>query len=164
MSWLSDFDKLNQTTKSISLSIGVSIPFWLVAIYLFKKPLYEQGDYIIIGAFCLCFSVVNYTLKILISSLGAAIDDDKDDDPIIFAIVGVISILNLSFWITIAYYFEWSFFTLLCYIFAVPTVTFVVLFVMVIIKDEKKENASKSEPPKELNQPKAETEDSGHHL
>lgn len=110
MSWFSDFDKLHVTSKSAILSLVVLFPFWFVSIYLFNRPLYNQGDLYIIGALCFCFSVTYFALNLLLAALAIYITESEDEDgSATFVIGGIISVLYLSLSILFCYWMEWGF-------------------------------------------------------
>lgn len=110
MSWFSEFNKLHVTSKSAILSLVVLFPFWFVSIYLFNKPLYNQGDLFIIAALCFCFSVTYLALNLILSALAIFVTDSDDDDhSATFAIGGIISVLYLSLSMIFCYWMAWGF-------------------------------------------------------
>ena len=140
MSWLSDFDKLHISTKSVSISLSALLPFWLISIYLFKRPLYDTGDYLIIGAFVIAFSISYYLLRFSIAfALWLLDDSDSDFELMVFGITGVGCFVNLCFWIIIGYSFDFAFFTFVIWLFSIPTVLTIVLYSILLYRDEKKE-------------------------
>lgn len=110
MSVFSEFNKLHVTSKSAVLSLIVLIPFWFVSIYIFNKPLYNQGDLYIIGALCFCFSVTYLALNLILAALVIYNTDSEDEDgSATFVIGGIVSVLYLSLSIVFCYWMEWGF-------------------------------------------------------
>jgi hypothetical protein len=110
MSWAETLDKLSITVKNIAVSLCILIPFWFMAIYLFHKPLYNSGDYLIIAVFCFCFSITWYFLGAMIA-LAIANRFKADDEFQVASLVGgIISILYIALTILLTYVFNWSFF------------------------------------------------------
>jgi predicted MFS family arabinose efflux permease len=113
MSWYEEFNKLSLTVKNAILSLAVIIPFWLISIYLLNKPLYHTQDYLIIGAFCFCFSATWFFLNLLIASIVVSMNKQKRDINAIYTISAMMSVLYLSLAIIISHYNRWSFNTFL---------------------------------------------------
>ncbi|HAA01335.1 MAG TPA: hypothetical protein DIS90_14875 [Cytophagales bacterium] len=113
MAWFDEFSKLPITTRNIILSLAMQLPFWLIAIYLLNKPLYNSGDYLIIGAFCFCFSVTWYFLGGLNAAMAAQMNNKKRDIHTIYVVGGIVSVLYLSVAIIVSHYFSLSFKTFL---------------------------------------------------
>lgn len=151
MSWVTDFDKLHITTKSAVLSIVALIPFWFVSIYLFNKPLYNQHDMFIIGAFCFCFSLTYYALIVFLGLLILQIADDKNEnDEMVLIIGGIISVLYLCVVIVVSYYFDWCFttFLLVAYLYLVGRMIFTsIILLIAFYHDSKDKKDNKEETP-----------------
>lgn len=159
MSWFSDFDKLHVTSKSAVLSLVVLFPFWFVSIYLFNRPLYNQGDLYIIGALCFCFSVTYFALNLLLAALVIYITDSEDEDgSATFVIGGIVSVLYLSLSIIFCYWMEWGFKTFVFVAFLYLILRTIISAIMAGLKSDnstpKKEEQNptiESSNPKPLN-------------
>lgn len=132
MSWLTDFDKLNFSTKSIGISIAILLPFWLLSIYLLNRPLYDSKDYLIIGSFCFCFAVMWYAFNMAAALLYRKYDKEKVDLDASALVAGVGSASYLSIGIVASYYLEWSYRTFLIVVFSY--MIFLVLRAVLLIR------------------------------
>lgn len=109
MSLVELFDKLPISVKGIILILASILPFWLIAFYLFYPAFYYRGDYLILGAFCFCFSLVWLYLNLLISIfiLKTKKPDLKTINPNGAAVMaGSIAISHLTICIATAYVFK----------------------------------------------------------
>jgi hypothetical protein len=84
-------------------------------------------------------SIAYYLLKLgLVVGVLILSDDPSDDmENAIFGIVGFGCFFNLCFWIALCYNFEWSFFTMLIWIFCVPAAVAVFVWIGVLVEDHK---------------------------
>lgn len=109
MSWIEGFDKLSVSTKSVVLSVAGLIPFWIISIYLFNKPLYNKGDYLILGCICFCFSLMLYALNLVTALFMLKVKGGKNETA--FYLSGMSAIIGLSVSMLIGYIFQWRFIT-----------------------------------------------------
>lgn len=109
MTWIDSFDKLHIKTKSVIISIVGLMPFWVIAFYLFKRPIYDKGDYLILGCFCFCFSVVQYSISLATAlfMLKARKIKDKTYNPA-FYLSGIAAVMSLTISILASYIFGWG--------------------------------------------------------
>jgi hypothetical protein len=59
---------LDFASKSIAVSVFILMPFWFVALYLFKRAFIIQNPFYYVAIFCFCFAIGWYAVVFFIYS------------------------------------------------------------------------------------------------
>jgi hypothetical protein len=146
MSIIKDFDELNIGFKTTVLTIICQMPFFYVAVYLFKhnliynvssSPFADLNFYFLI-AICFCFSITWFLVNIALSFLAinfmdklTKTDSDAKDT---YVATMIYSIVYLCAAIIVSYIFSFSFYTFLiaAYSYIIVRILLILIFTILL--------------------------------
>jgi hypothetical protein len=139
MDFLKEFNNLPVTTRRFIIPLIIIIPFWLVAIYLFHPDFYKKGDYLMLSAFCFCFSITWQYLHMTISMITFTREKRTGDSAGVAFVAATGSVMHLCLPMLIAYFCQLSFNIFLSIAFGWTLILFFVGVIRFEIQREKEE-------------------------
>lgn len=149
MSIIKDFKELHIGLRTTFMTILCQMPFFFVAIFLFKHNLIDKisiyplidMDFWFLISLCFCFSLTWFLMNVSLTFLVVAFADKvskTDSEPYELYIASMIySIIYLSLAIILNYYLHYDFnnFLLYSYSFILARIVWVVFWTFILRKD-----------------------------